>query len=71
MVLGREELECEICVDGELLEQVPELKYLGYVIRKVASGRKVASTFRSLVNAKSLQLMCVMVLHEGMLVSVV
>ena len=33
MVLGGVEvLECEICVDGVQLEQVPEFKYLGCVL---------------------------------------
>ena len=32
--------------------------------RKVASGRRVAGTIRSLVNARDLQLECARVLHE-------
>ena len=38
--------------------------------RKVASGRKVAGAIRSLVNARSLQLVCARVLHEPLLVPV-
>ena len=38
--------------------------------RKVVSGRRVAGTIRSLVNAWSLQLECARVLHESLLVSV-
>ena len=36
--------------------------------RKVASEKKVAGAIRSLVNARSLQLECVKVLHEYLLV---
>ena len=36
--------------------------------RKVASGRKVAGAIGSLVNARSLELECVIVLHESLLV---
>ena len=32
--------------------------------RKVVSGRRVASAIRSLVNARSLRLECVRILHE-------
>ena len=38
--------------------------------RKVASGRRVAGVIRSLVNDRSLQLECVWVLHEILLVHV-
>ena len=38
--------------------------------RKVASGRRVASAIRSLVNARSLQLECVRVLQKSLLVPV-
>ena len=38
--------------------------------RKVASERKVAGAIRSLVNARSLNLECTRVLHEGFLVPV-
>ena len=58
-------LECEVHVDRIRLEYVSEFKYLGYVLDesgtdgakcsgKVASGRKVACTVRSLVKAKGL-----------------
>ena len=82
MVLNREEgLECEVHVDGIRLEHVSELNYLGCVLdelgidgaecsRKGASGRKVAVAFRSLVNAKDLQLQCARVLHKTLLVHV-
>ena len=36
----------------------------------MASGRRVAGAFRSLVNARSLQLECARVLHESLLVPV-
>ena len=66
MVLGGEKvLECEVCVGGIRLEHVSEFKYLGCVLgelgadeaecsRKVVSGRRVAGSIRSLVNAKVL-----------------
>ena len=38
--------------------------------RKVASGRRVASTIRSLVNVRDLQLECARVLHETLVVPV-
>ena len=38
--------------------------------RKVTSGRKVAGAISSLVNAKDLQLECVRVLHDVLLVPV-
>ena len=38
--------------------------------RKVASGSRVGGDIRSLVNARSLQLECVRVLHESLLVPV-
>ena len=57
-----------------------EFKYLGYVLdesgtgieycRKVMFGRKVAGAIRPLFNALSLQLECVRVLHEELLLSV-
>ena len=66
MVLGGEEgLEGEVCVDGIRVEHVSEFKYFS---RKVARRRRVAGAIRSLVNAKSLQLECAMVLHDSLLV---
>ena len=38
--------------------------------RQVASGRKVVGAIRPLGNARSLQLECVRVLHEGLLLPV-
>ena len=38
--------------------------------RKVASGRRVASDIRSLVNVRSLELECARVLHESLLVPI-
>ena len=70
MVLnGEEGLECEVNVDGIRLEYISEFIYLGCVLnvsgidgaecsRKVASGRRVAGTIRSLANARNLQLEC-------------
>ena len=63
------------------LEYVSEFKYLGCVLdvsgiyeaecsRKGASGRRVAGVFRSLVNAKSLQLERAGILHESFLIPV-
>ena len=78
MLLGWEEgLECEVCVDVIRLEHVSEFKYLGYVLdesgtdgakcnRKVASGRRVAGTISSLVNARDFQLEFARVLHESL-----
>ena len=54
-------------IDGICLEHVSEFKYLGCVLdesgsdgaecsRKVASGRKVEGTIRSIVKASDLQL---------------
>ena len=37
--------------------------------RKVASGRRVSGAIRSLVNARSLQLECVRVLHQSLVVA--
>ena len=76
---GGEGLECEVYIDGIHLEHVPE--YLGYDLnklgsdgaecsRKVVSGRKVASTIRSLFNAGNLQPECARVLHKMLLVSI-
>ena len=38
--------------------------------RKVVSGRRVADAIRSLVNVKDLKFVCVIVLHETLLVPV-
>ena len=79
IVLGGEEgLECEVSVHGNSLEQALEFKYFGYVLnepgtgeaecsRKMASGRRVASAIRSLVNVRSLQLECARVVHEALM----
>ena len=75
MVLnGEEGLECEVHVDGIRLKQVSEFKHLECVFneshtdeaeycRKVASGRRVADSIRSLINIRSLQFECARVLH--------
>ena len=76
---GEEGLECEVHVDGFHLEHVSEFIYLGCVLdevatdgtdcsKKVASGRRVAGSISSLVNARDLQLECARVLHETLLV---
>ena len=81
MLIGGEDgLECEVCVNMIRSEHVLEFKYLGCVLdksgtyeaecNKVTSGRRVAGAIRSLGNARSLQLECVMVLHESLLVPV-
>ena len=82
MVLNREAgLEREVHVDGIRLKHVSEFKYLGYVLnesgtdgaecsKNVASGRRVAGTIRSLVNARDLQLECASVLRETSFVPV-
>ena len=66
ILLGWEEgLEWEVCVNGIRLEHASEFKYLGCVLdesgtdeaecsRKLVSGRRVAGTIMSLVNARSL-----------------
>ena len=72
-----EGLECKALVDGMHLEHVSEFNYLGCALnesgtcgvecrRKVASGRKVAGTIRSL----GLQLECAKMLQEELLVPV-
>ena len=72
---GEEGLECEVHEDGIRLEHIPEFKYFGCVLdeavtdgaecsRKVASGRRIASAIRSLVNARDLQLEFARFLHE-------
>ena len=68
MLGGEEGLECEVCVDGIRLEHVSEFIYLGCILdesgtyeaecsRKVVSGRSIAGAIRSVVNARSLQLL--------------
>ena len=68
-------------MDGALLEQVSELKYLGYVLdesstdiveccRKMMSGRQVPGAISSFFNARGLHLQCVEMLHEGLLMPV-
>ena len=58
-------LECEVCVDGMLLDHVSEFKCLRCVLdesgtdeaecrRKVASGRSVAGPIKYLVNSRGL-----------------
>ena len=74
-------MECDVSVDGIRLEHVSEFKYLACVLdelvtdesefrRKVASGRRVAGTIRSLVNARDLRIECGRVLHETLFVYV-
>ena len=70
MVLGGGEGSvCEILIGGTQMKHVSEFKYLRYVLdesstdgaecyRKVASGRKVTGSFRSLVNGRCSQLEC-------------
>ena len=82
MVLnGEEGLECEVHVDRICLERVSEFKYLVCILvesgtdgaecsRKVSSRRRVAGAFRSLNNARDLQLDWARVLHETLLVPV-
>ena len=76
---GEKESGCEVRVNMERLEQVPEFKYLRCVLnesstddaecrRKVASGRKFEGAIRSFVNTRGLQLECARVLQEGLLV---
>ena len=79
MVLnGEVGLESEVHIVGI---HILEFKYLGCAFdesgtdrakysRKVASGRRVASAIRSLVNARDLQLECPRVLHETLHVPV-
>ena len=78
---GEEGLEYEVQVDGVCLGHVSEFKYFGCVldeagtdgtecIRKVASGRRAAGAYRSLVNARDLQIGCGRILHETLHVPV-
>src|SRR5678815_2204866 len=78
MVVSKDSPQCEVMLDGEQLEQVPEFKYLGYVLdekgtedaecsRKVVNGRKVAGAIKSLVNVKGLSLVCARVLHLSLI----
>ena len=77
MVLNEEDgLECEVHVDGIHLEHVSEFKYLrclyesgrdGTECSKMKSGRRVAGTIRSLVNARDLQLEYARLLHATLL----
>ena len=68
-------------VDGIRLEQYSEFQYLRCVLdesgtdeaecgRKVASGRRVTGAMRFLVNARYLQLDCVRILHDPLLVPI-
>ena len=61
-MLGREEgWTCEVLVDTTRLEHGQSLNIWS---RKVASGRKFAGAIRSVVNARSLQPVCIGLLHE-------
>ena len=76
IVMNEEEgLECEVHIDGVHLEYISEFQYLGCILDEVGidgaeSSRKVAGAIRSLVNARDLQIECVRVLHEKMLIPV-
>jgi len=82
MVVGKGEgVVCQIDLNGQTLEQVNEFKYLGCVLNargtdeadcgsKVVSGRRTVGAIRSLVNARSLSMSVVKVLHEKLLVPV-
>ena len=82
MVLnGEERLEYKVSIDGIRVEHASEFKYLGFVLyesgtdeadchRNLVSGRRVAGAITSLVNARGLQLECVRVMHETLLLSV-
>ena len=72
---------CEVRMNGHVLERVNDFKYLGSVVNdrgtdvddcnaRVASGRKVAGAIRLLVNERNLNMSCVNVLHEKLLVPV-
>ena len=74
-------MECEVNVDGICLEHISKFKYLGLVFnetginrsecsRKVARGGRVAGAIRFLNNARDLQLQCVRVMHETLLLPV-
>ena len=67
LLVWKEGLECEVCVDGTRLEHISEFKYLGCVLdesgidetecsRRVTSERRVRGPIRALVNARNLQL---------------
>ena len=70
-----------VYIDRIRFEHVSEFKYLECVLdesgtdeaecsRKVVSGRRVAGAIRSLVNARDLQLKCVIVLYGTLLAPV-
>ena len=71
-----EGLVCEIYVDRICLEHFSEFKYFEYVLdeaegsREPVSGKSVTGVIRSLVDARSLQLECVRVMHESLLMPV-
>jgi hypothetical protein len=73
------ESECEITIDGEVLEVVNEFKYLGSVLEKkggcdrdvnnrVVHGRRVAGIMSKIVNKHGLSVDCSRGLYESMLV---
>ena len=66
VLVGEEELKCEVYVEGIQLEHVSEFIYLGYVLGE--SGTDDAGAIRSLVNARVLQFQCFSYLHESLLV---
>ena len=72
--MERRDWECEVLFDGMRLKHVSEFKYLGCVLAechgKVASTKRVADAIRYLGNLLGLQLECVRVLHESLLVPV-
>ena len=72
---------CKFFIIGIQLKYVSEFNYLGYMLdeagvdgtecrMKVSSGRKVGSPIRSLVNARSLQIEGVRMLHEALFMPV-
>ena len=68
-------MECEVCEDGIRLEHVLVFKYLKCVLDESGTDeaecrRRVAGDIMSLVNARSLQVECAMVLYESLLVPV-
>ena len=73
---GNERLGYEAYVAGILLDHASEFKYFRCVLvgtecsRKVASGRRVLGSIRSLVNDGDLQLECAIDLHKTLLVPV-
>ena len=71
-------MECDVFADGVRLENLniwgvfwtKQVHMEAECCRKAASGRRVASSIKSLVNARDLQLQFARALHETLLVPI-